>query len=204
MKQALQRKAPKKEDQRVRVTKEMLRNAFVTLLEQKPVAAVTVKELCAVAGINRGTFYLHYYDVYDMMEKLEEELLCQLQQVLQENPVIGYTQEGSADTAFTMAVFRFLDNNRQLCGVLLGDNGDRKFIDKIIEMGREKSVREYMSISPGTTKTQAELFYAFVASGFLGALKFSTENPGLITTEKLASCCSNIVLNGVGFFGMSM
>ena len=62
-------------DARVRYTREVIRKSFLELLKEKPAAKITVKELCEKSGINRSTFYKHYADVYDLMEKLEEEIL---------------------------------------------------------------------------------------------------------------------------------
>ena len=56
-------------DHRSRVTKMLIRKAFMELLRQKPLASISVKELCELAGINRGTFYSHYQDVYDLLWK---------------------------------------------------------------------------------------------------------------------------------------
>ena len=61
-------------DHRVRVTKMLIRRAFTDLLKQKPLQSITIKELCAAAGINRGTFYAHYTDIYDLLAKIEEEM----------------------------------------------------------------------------------------------------------------------------------
>ena len=50
----------KEQDNRVRVTKILIRHAFLQLLKEKPLQSITVRELCQNAGINRGTFYTHY------------------------------------------------------------------------------------------------------------------------------------------------
>ncbi|MBS1471796.1 MAG: TetR/AcrR family transcriptional regulator [Lachnospiraceae bacterium] len=41
--------------------------AFLTLLERKDFAYITVKELCETAGVNRSTFYLHYETMADLL-----------------------------------------------------------------------------------------------------------------------------------------
>ena len=56
-------------DHRTRVTKMLIRKAFTSLLSQKPIQSISVKELCELAGINRGTFYSHYTDIYDLLRK---------------------------------------------------------------------------------------------------------------------------------------
>ena len=64
----------KKTDRRVRRTRSLLLDAFFSLLESKSYKDITVKELCDVADINRGTFYLHFKDIYDMVEQIEQEI----------------------------------------------------------------------------------------------------------------------------------
>ena len=59
-------------DHRSRVTRMLIRRAFTDLLGQKPIESISVKELCAAAGINRGTFYGHYQDLYDLRRQMEE------------------------------------------------------------------------------------------------------------------------------------
>lgn len=54
-------------DRRVMRTKTLLIHSLSTLMKQKNIKDITVKELCELADINRGTFYLHYKDIYDML-----------------------------------------------------------------------------------------------------------------------------------------
>ena len=58
-------------DRRVRRTKAMLRAALTELLKTKPVNEISVTELTRLADVNRGTFYGHYKDIFDMVEQLE-------------------------------------------------------------------------------------------------------------------------------------
>lgn len=43
--------------------------AFLSLLEQKELPYITVKEICTTAGVNRSTFYLHYETINDLLEE---------------------------------------------------------------------------------------------------------------------------------------
>ena len=61
-------------DRRVRKTKRQLRLALMKLMAEKSVKDISVRELAAIADINRGTFYIHYKDVYDLLSSLEDEL----------------------------------------------------------------------------------------------------------------------------------
>lgn len=57
--------------------------AFLSLLEKKDFAFITVKEICAAAGVNRSTFYLHYETVGDLLEEsvryMNERFLAYMQ-----------------------------------------------------------------------------------------------------------------------------
>ena len=69
-------KTPKKSvDRRVRKTKDSLRHCLAELLKKKKIQEITVKELTEMSDINRGTFYLHYRDVFDLLEQIEAELM---------------------------------------------------------------------------------------------------------------------------------
>ena len=70
---------PVKKDHRTRITKMLIRHTFTDLLRQKPIQSISIKELCDGAGINRGTFYAHYNNIYDLLKKMEEEMLTDFQ-----------------------------------------------------------------------------------------------------------------------------
>ena len=61
-------------DARVRYTKMVIKNSFAKLLAEKPLAKVTVKEICELSEINRATFYKYYCDPFDLLDKIEHEL----------------------------------------------------------------------------------------------------------------------------------
>ena len=65
----------KKTDRRVLRTRKMLLEGLTDLLKEKDIKDISVKELADYADINRCTFYLHYKDVYDMLEKIEMEFV---------------------------------------------------------------------------------------------------------------------------------
>ena len=58
-------------DKRIEKTKLLIKNTFLDLAKSKEMERITVKAICDRANINRGTFYYHYLDVIDLIEKLE-------------------------------------------------------------------------------------------------------------------------------------
>lgn len=67
------------ENRRILITKQLLCESFISLLKQKPIDKISVTELCQAANVNRGSFYAHYADVYDLLGQIEGivyERLC--------------------------------------------------------------------------------------------------------------------------------
>ena len=62
-------------DLRVIKTKESIEAAFLEMMKKKPLEKITVVELAKKARISKGTFYLHYEDVYDLNRKLIMKVL---------------------------------------------------------------------------------------------------------------------------------
>ena len=55
-------------DPRVKRTRQMLDQAFVSLLAEKGFDAVSVQDITARAGVNRATFYAHFEDKYKLLD----------------------------------------------------------------------------------------------------------------------------------------
>lgn len=82
-----------KQERRYRRTEALILNGLTTLLQQKSIKEITVRELADLVDINRSTFYLHYTDIYDLLEKTEQRLLQQLMDAVNEN----WTLPGNAE-----------------------------------------------------------------------------------------------------------
>jgi len=66
------------EDQRVRLTKKLLKEALVEILKTKPIQKVSIKEICEKANINRTTFYKHYSDEYTLLSEVRDEYVASI------------------------------------------------------------------------------------------------------------------------------
>ena len=126
-------------DHRVRVTKLMLRKAFTELLSKKPLQSISVKELCELANVNRGTFYTHYQDIYALLEEIEGEMYASFQKALE--PLLSHG-DGSP-VAICMGIFECLRENYDMCIIMLGDYSDKQFMAKLLNLGREKCLETY-------------------------------------------------------------
>ena len=76
--------AAQKEDRRIRRTKRLLRQALAEIMNEKEFKDITVKEITDRADLNRGTFYFHYTDTYDLRNQIEDELVEELKEAIAE------------------------------------------------------------------------------------------------------------------------
>ena len=103
-------------DRRVRRTKSRLRQALAQLLLEKDLSSITVRELTELADVNRGTFYTHYKDLYDMLEQMENEMFQELEDMLDSYAPDILRQDFSP---ILREVFTFVGKNQNLCRVFL-------------------------------------------------------------------------------------
>lgn len=71
-------------DRRSRKTRNAIKSAFWELLQSQRFDKIAIRDITEAADINRSTFYLHYYDKYDLLQQAINDLLNQFSQP---NPV---------------------------------------------------------------------------------------------------------------------
>ena len=149
----------KREDRRVRRTKKMLTQALTQLLQEKQAKDITVKELTELADMNRGTFYLYYKDVYDMLEKLEDNLFASLDKIIE-------TPDPSTEENSTQIILQ--DLFRRL---LLSPHGDMNFLHRLNAVLQEKCKNYFRATGFQTTDKRFDYLYNFVVFGCAGAIR---------------------------------
>ena len=165
-KDTMQAKPEKKEDRRVRRTKKLLTHGLIQLMKEKQEQDITVRELADLVDVNRGTFYLYYRDIFDMLDSIEQELFNQVNQLIA-------AHKGETVLTHTLPVlkelFRLVEENKELCQVLLGQNGDMKFLKKLSDVVQEAFRREWLMMKKD--EVTFDYSYAFGALGFGGLLR---------------------------------
>lgn len=187
---------PGTKDHRVRVTQRLIREAFTDLLKQKPIQSISIKELCERAGINRGTFYAHYRDIYDLREKIESEmyqaLLGELRPLLDSEGSVTYRD-------ITAAVFQWMRENRDMCEVILGEYGDRTFMWKMLDLGRMVCQESYQRMFEGVSPRDISWFYAYASWGCIGLLRRWLWEDMETPASEVAGIAEQLIGQGMAF-----
>ncbi|MCM1187057.1 MAG: TetR/AcrR family transcriptional regulator [Lachnoclostridium sp.] len=184
-------KASPKPDRRVRKTRALLLQGLVQLMKEKDIKDISVKELSDLVDINRGTFYLHYNDIYDMVSKIEEELFVEFNNIL--NRDISEDTLPDFPHAILVDIFTFLERHKELAQVMLGPHGDLTFVNHLKHLVKEQLMQ---LLDPRSSETY-EYSYAFITSGCIGVIQIWLASPTPHTPEYMANLCSRILTNGV-------
>lgn len=148
----------RKTDARVRYTKSVIRDSFLTLLKKKPLDKITVTELCRMAEINRATFYSHYTDCYDLYSSIEDEFLAEFQKT-------GKTENWSDSRQLISDIYDSIEENMEICEVLIFNVKNPTLLTKMIHKAREYSMDRWLQIMPGLSESEREMLFLHLATG---------------------------------------
>ena len=66
------------ESRRSKMTRRLMKDALMELMENRPLASVSITELCSRADVNRSTFYSYYSDMLQLLKEIEDDIIGQL------------------------------------------------------------------------------------------------------------------------------
>lgn len=173
-----------KSDARVRYTRMVIKNAFITLLKQKPLNKISVKQVCELAEINRATFYKHYADCFDLMDKFEDELIVQLQGIMHRAAPQNMEQ-------MFQEIFARIQENGEIYLTLTSANGDSSFPSRIISLCYDEAIQRGELQSLVASSKNQEWVYYFCANGCSGILGHWLETGMTEDTATLARFMSD-------------
>lgn len=151
-------------DKRILKTKKKLTSTLLNLIEEKNIKKITVLELCEKANINRTTFYKYYSDVDDLVNKIEESLLLDLENNITDikrNYLISYINK----------TIETIKAHKEIYTKLLSSNGDKHFLRKILFLVHDQSIVEWQRILKKASTEDLENIYKFIVDGSVGIIE---------------------------------
>lgn len=181
-------------DRRVRKTKEVLKKSLISLMKEKSINSITVKELCEKADINRGTFYLHYKDVFYMLDEIEKELFKEFQDMILSHEI---SQDNMETKPILKDIFTFVAQNSDFCMVVLCERGDMVFVKKIVSLIYEKGYNDWINIFKKENKDVFDKYYSFILYGVIGLIDDWLKSGLKESPEYMAILTESMILNGI-------
>jgi AcrR family transcriptional regulator len=159
----------KQSDIRTRFTQKALRESLLSLMKKKSILDISVKEICAGAGVGRSTFYAYCRDQYDLLRQIEDEAFSEGEAMLHE--FIEPIKTKPSVYEFNRVIedmLHHIEKDGNSIQVLLGKNGDPQFQRRFFQNFTEH-LRRYRKKTGGEVNDEKVIRYTafFVAGGFI-------------------------------------
>lgn len=170
-------------DRRVRKTTNALKHALTVLMQKKTIKDITVKELTDIADVNRGTFYLHYEDVFDLLSQSEGDFFAKLREAVELHS--EDFMSGNPVPLFC-GVYELCRDNADLVSILIGENGDINFLNQLKTFLREKCLNDWSAILRRQGIQHFDAYFSFIVGGCLSLLQYWFHGGMIESPEELA------------------
>ena len=126
-----------RENQRIVITKRMLKESMLKILKEKELDTINVTELCREAGVNRATFYRHYEIPRDVLVEIQQDLFRELRQKVSLPGTLG-------DIRYVVEqLCIYMNDHQELLRILVQNNSDTDFAnfinDAYLELAKDYS-----------------------------------------------------------------
>lgn len=175
-------------DRRTRKTRALLTQGLISLMKEKDIKDISVKELADLVDINRGTFYLHYSDIYDMVDKIEVNLFEKFEEIIRKD--FPKEIKNTSYYEVLLDIFQAINENRELAKVLIGPHGDLTFVNRMKDMIKNQ-LKAIMSTDNNSDTIEYQ--YAFIVSGYIGVVETWLRTDSPLSPEEMAKLCNNMV-----------
>ncbi|WP_117161025.1 TetR/AcrR family transcriptional regulator [Paraliobacillus sp. X-1268] len=181
-------------DRRKKYTRMVLKESLMKLLKQKSISTVTVKEICALADINRSTFYSHYLDQFDLLTQIEEEIIDDMNDKL-----MSYNHHQDEESLqMTERIVEYVAQNSDVCLTLFGEHGDSTFKKRVMVVASEHTVKNWLSIYPIDPEI-SEYASIFAISGSIHVLENWLKNGMDKSPKEIAELINTLTNKGLSF-----
>ena len=151
-------------DRRTKKTQKAIKEAFLYLLQQKPINKITISEITDRADIGRGTFYIHYTDIFDLQNKIIDETIADLERIFD----TAYPEKEGEDFAvISERLIQYIAQHRQLFEIFYSSSDENR-LTMLIKKIFIKKIIEQENLKYNDPKDQIEVYF-FIA-GITGVL----------------------------------
>jgi len=167
------------ESRRTKLTKRLLKDALMELMEQRPLASVSITELCSRADVNRSTFYSYYDDLLQLLKEIEDDVIAQLPEA---KPVgDGADPDRQLVEDFTQ-FFGYVRKHARDFFVLL-QSGDLKFSERLMDTIMDR----FQRTAPETADPLLQRWsYIYSLNGTFGLMRDWISNRFMVSDREFA------------------
>ncbi len=189
----------KKQPEKTLRTKQEFTSAFWDLYATTPINRITVAQVCERAGYHRGTFYLHFHDVYEVLEEVEAALLQDVATCVEAcMRKLSHDESKLSRVAALKDVVLFYERNKKYLVVLLGPQGDPSFSPRLKDVLKPLWKR-YVIGQETTQRSEQEidLILEFTLAGSLAIISHWLQDPQGLSAYELGHLVYDTAIKNV-------
>lgn len=180
-------------------TEKKITESFLKLYAEMPLHKINIKMLTQLAGINRGTFYLHYLNLDDLITSIEDEQLEAIIELNNQNRNYYYSKTTEDFARFFIPTFKYMEKNKKVFRVILGPHSRARFrieFQKLMHNNMTKRFKNLLSCTNDKELLKKISVVEFTISGSVGTIIHWLSLDTYLPPEELASLMAHTVLNG--------
>ena len=166
------------ESRRVRMTKRLLKDALLDLMEHQDLVSISVTAICKTADVHRSTFYKYYTDPSDLLREVEQDFLDRIPSP----PRIMDQRNQKALLAAASEFFDFIKENKKAFHILFNDSSGNSFTARLVEF----LCNGYVPVSNGTDELTSGFIRTYIANGTVGMMREWVNTDFRISSQDLA------------------
>lgn len=180
-------------------TVKKIKDSFLKLYAEMSLDKINVKMLTQLACINRGTFYLHYFNLDDLITSIEDEQLKAINTFNNQYRNYYYSKSTEDFAQFLIPTFKYIEKNKIIFKAILGPNSRARFRIKFQELMNKNISMRFKSLL--SSNNDIELFkkrsvVEFTISGSVGSIIHWINSDVDLPPEEFANLIAYMVLNG--------
>jgi AcrR family transcriptional regulator len=186
-------------DRRIARTRLAIRDALVTLIKAKGSDALTVSDIVLQANLNRGTFYLHYKDKFDLLEQTETEILNEIQSIfLGANSIDAGDFNGTDQLQkVIILLLEYVKEHAGLMHAILCLQGDYSFLTRMRSMAEQNLKLGVLSgLKVENFLVPREYLLSYVLHAHLGVLQSWLASGCQESPQEMASILFRLSFDG--------
>ena len=166
------------------LTKKLLKNSLINMLQTQSIYHISIRELCENAGINRSTFYKYYGTQLDLLSEMEQDLLVSIEGVLA-------SQNDYSKNAIEQILI-YLENDIDFVRLLLNSNVDPEFPKKLFSL--PPILRMLNELMANIPEEESDYYYRFLLFGAYETVRTWVNKEDREKTEWLAALLYRMIL----------
>lgn len=184
-----------KGNQRIRLTKTLLKNSLIDLMHKKSIRKITIKELCENADINRSTFYLYYSDQFALLKEIEDELLLNAKAHLEN------IDSNLSNLHYLKELLNYMKDNSDIFYILLCNQENLLFQTAFIDISI-KNLKINLHLQ--CVESISDYIYRYLTVGCLGMITKWFESEFDISSDELAEMIYRLSNSAISLYNSTM